>query len=576
MIGYLRATCIIVITEIKFMKKQAFILTFFSIFFGGLLLHTLPVYASSWQTYDYNSLTRTNVLCTEFDHSNGCDGTSNGGLSWQEFETTSTITASHIYTYENFRVGNVGVGPYLIKIYNNSNTLLATYTGSVPTSTPNNTTYFQWLDAQPTSTPFTFNSGSKYYIQVRCDPAQCGGGFFQDAGRWSAHAPSTTYTNADHWDGAQTSNVYRNYDATLIVSGSAIAGLTSSTPQLAMTSPTDGSYVPLTTTITGTCPNNGAHQVYVTYGSNLSYITSGTFDLLGVSCTNNQFSTTTTIQNGLQEFNVIDRSWLDNATQPAFGCANNNICVYALNGVDANYSWLLGIISPQDDGTHTFTNIGYASGTLPFRFKYNRPSNVSSTKVFFGLNETNSNYSGTIQTLVNATLFTLDSNNNGYVDVSNLTSSSTTKYYTATLSWNSVVYYSLNFNITGSVSGTVVTVPGQKDYGYWGNIARDIFIPQQSTIEQFTVNLPDMLHNKIFIGYYYQVKDVWNYTPSSTPLSISFDIPIPGGVTTSFQIMDSQNSTLQGFANTMRPISQAVMWAVVVIYIIETIRHQEL
>jgi len=190
------------------------------------------------------------------------------------------------------------------------------------------------------------------------------------------------------------------------------------------------------------------------------------------------------------------------------------------------------------------------------------------TQIFFGLNKTDSDFSGGT-TLVNATLFTLDATKNGYVDANNLTSSSTISYYQATLSYNSIVYYTLNFTITGQAGVAVPLPAGQKDYGFWGNLFRDAFVPQPDTLSQYTTNLPELFHDKIIVGYYYQVKDLWLATPVRSDFVWSLTLPhMPGVATTTLTIFDSENTILADYIDQFRSIMSAILWILLAVYVV--------
>lgn len=333
---------------------------------------------------------------------------------------------------------------------------------------------------------------------------------------------------------------------------------TSITPPLSFTSPVEGSFLSsgATTTFSGTCPDNGVKNLFLTYLSNINCSSYSSF--YNVSCINNSWSLDYNVYSGNREMFIYDSD-----------CNSDSITYTGLDSTD----YFLSIIYPEYTSSGYF-NL-YASDDWTFRFQYTA-LDTSTTTFYF--QQCNSDYS-TCGDYYNNSIEFFDPGNLGYIDVENVIASSTQiLYYRAGLSQNDIVKFAIDFKVKGDNDDTLQQPgdPDTFDMGFWGRLFYNLFIPNKNTIIKFWEDFPDLLEQKIPFYYFYQIKsEIDSFSVVSTTLQVSFDIPV-GGTTTTFPVLDSSDSTTSSFFSMIRPYINYFLYIVLAFGILASVINLKL
>lgn len=115
-----------------------------------------------------------------------------------------------------------------------------------------------------------------------------------------------------------------------------------------------------------------------------------------------------------------------------------------------------------------------------------------------------------------------------------------------------------------------------EDLGLWGNLINALFVPNQTTLNDFTNGIPEALADKSPFGYFYALQESFSdLAVATTTLDLSVSVPL-GGTTTTFTILDTSDTSLQNVASHFRWVFQLGIWLSLIIYIYHTLREMEL
>lgn len=366
-------------------------------------------------------------------------------------------------------------------------------------------------------------------------------------------------------------NVFNSSDFELIRTGSSLLG----TPYFSINGvgagnytidePVEGSYLTLGEyEFSGTCSIVGEDQLY--FGS---YDLSPFYNtwMFNVDCVNGLWSATSTIVLGSNFFQLADRDIPESAIDLPHA--------YYFGYEEDPFAYSLSILYPADNDSRYF--VRQASDDAEMRFGYNLPDMSFNTSTSFQLLKYDlPQFSGGSSSLANNTFSILDEDEVGSFVVRHIVASSTAIiYYSAIMTdFDDNEVYKINFKIDGSGGSDTPEpdAPPVTDFGFWGNLARDLFVPKHHFMLEFVSDIRTNISSVVPFYYFYQLKgSVENLSvASSTATSSQFSFSVPvGDETLDINFFDTSLTPVSLFLAGIRPYAVWGLWILLLMYILE-------
>lgn len=343
---------------------------------------------------------------------------------------------------------------------------------------------------------------------------------------------------------------------------------------LIFTNPFLDTYLPITTTTStynflGTCPTNGTDQLLFinTFEDNPDLCIQPDLVDFTVDCIDNEFSYTADIYLGHNSVGIYDKSyWVENSCYPDFNYfADINYIGY--EPTDFNL-WISSPYTSENNQSNYNYLLVQESENFPIQFSYTAIGDP--TEIYLTMENTNNVFEVQGAPIIFDTLSNLDPNNLNYIWTDVTASSTEIFYYRASLSLQGdpgnfrVIYFAVDGS--GGIDTPAPLEDDQQDYGFWGNIFRQSFVPRQSFLNKFT-DLKQDIFKKIPLGYFTLFKQrLSGLGTLSTNENIELSFSIPPSVmgeengTTTFSFMDTSLPTVANYADGLRPYFVYGLW----------------
>jgi len=327
----------------------------------------------------------------------------------------------------------------------------------------------------------------------------------------------------------------------------------------------------------GTCPVNGTNQLYLTTDN--YYSLPNDVSDFNVDCVDHEWQAVKQVLLGQQTNVIIDKAWLTTKPNVCPSTSMDLTACITFNGIDENFKYNLKIIYPECSGGIACINLEDNDDWI-FRFQYTIPDDIDLSTIRFRLesctNETCSSHSNQQLSL----LSDLDPEQRGYVDTEpDDIIVSTKSWYMASLeSTIPTVYFEIKFytEVGDGTDDIPFVQPGTEDLGFWGNLARSLFVPSRRTVLKFTQDFPDRMRGKIPFAYFYEITSrITDLDSTEQTLVINLPITLEN-VSHDFKILDTGNEDVQTLADSFRTVLSFAFWISLLVYFYERVKHFEI
>ncbi len=334
--------------------------------------------------------------------------------------------------------------------------------------------------------------------------------------------------------------------------------------ELKILDPITDSYVPQTTvTISGECPINGENRLKLIRDFYFSYPSeAGHFD---IDCIDNEFETEYDFfgsSSGPFEIILLDLDWLEEKTTQNDNLTRTSII---LNTYPDSGEW--GLFWTYPDCTN---ECRLKEGDWIFRVGYKVPLELDPYDILFLAESCDSDFTNCIQE-DSGNLYNIDPDLNGFIQLEEYFDE--TKYYKFSLLYESLYKYQLSKIIyLDNTNGLDPTPPPTDDFGYWGNLFRQLFYPKKTTLRKFTDNLPELISNTKPLGYFYSFFDYFSkigYSEEAIDVKIETSI---AGTDFTMPILSSTDSNISNLKSIYEPYLIFAIWLWVSFHIIHRVK----
>ena len=357
-------------------------------------------------------------------------------------------------------------------------------------------------------------------------------------------------------------------------------------PNLTIETPINGSYITagIGTDILGDCPINGTGRLLLTDAPfqarqqpDSSY---------NINCTNNIWSSSFKPKTGDNLIFIVDKqAKIDNLVDLSNHQVFRNITYTGIS----NTGYSLSLVYPEQSASNIFEV--KPSSAFPIRFRISIPDrkvikDSDLLKPSYKIQE----YSDYLRqdpitgvscpTFIGCTGYLgqqFGNDGNGLVSGTINISDGSTRYFRIYLydGDGSGIKYLLNFTIKGiEAPGSIDSIPpDEQDLGYWGNLARALFVPPSDAMGLELSDLQDNFQSRVPFSYFYQVKnnfiDVSTSTQSGYFINTTLAISSPNGIQNiPFQFMNTGDPVNRNIFDTFRPFISAGLWIAFAMYLL--------
>jgi len=127
--------------------------------------------------------------------------------------------------------------------------------------------------------------------------------------------------------------------------------------------------------------------------------------------------------------------------------------------------------------------------------------------------------------------------------------------------------------VSGALPNDESALTGRsRDYGYWGNIFADAFIPSSFDLQDKVGTLKNSFSEAVPFVYFYDVKDTYsNISVNNASADLTFQIPITGGNNMQMSFLDTSSDDIVDFSDGIRPYLIGALWIFFGLYLFNRI-----